>query len=79
MSQETDKLLAKRRKIQADQMSRDEAASDALGRNAKSEESEFVDEPDLPAGEPSGAPTSNTKERLDLDKQQERRPSRKGH
>jgi hypothetical protein len=29
-----------------------------------SEEPEFVDEPDLPAGEPSGAPTRNTKEQL---------------
>jgi hypothetical protein len=78
MPQETDRLPAKRRRIQADQMTRGEAASDALGRHAKSEEPEFVDEPDLPAGEPSGAPTSNTKERLDLDKQQERPPSRKG-
>lgn len=30
----------------------------------RSEEPEFVDEPDLPAGEPSGEPTSNTKPHL---------------
>ena len=77
MSQETDKLLARRRRIENDQIARDEAASSAPGRHVQSEEPEFVDEPDLPAGEPSGAPTTNTKERLDLDKQPQRRRSRK--
>jgi hypothetical protein len=78
MSEETGKLRAKRRGIQDDQMARDEAARDSPGRNASSEEPEFVDEPDLPAGEPSGAPTTNTKERLELDKQQQRPRSGKG-
>ena len=78
MSQQTDKLRTKRRSNPDDQTARDEAARDALGRSTHSEEPEFVDEPDLPAGEPSGAPTTNTKERLDLDKQPQRRRSRKG-
>ena len=78
MSRETDEVVAKRRKLQADQMARDKVASDAPARNAKGEEPDFVDEPDLPAGEPSGEPTSNTKEQLDFDKHQRRRPPRKG-
>ena len=77
MSQETDKR-AKRRSSRGDQTARNEAALDALGGSIRSEEPEFVDEPDLPAGEPSGAPTTNTKERLELDRPQQRRRPRKG-
>ena len=36
----------------------------AQPEDPRSEEPEFVDEPDLPPGEPSGQPTQNTKRPL---------------
>jgi len=44
------------------------APQPAPPEDPRSEEPEFVDEPDLPPGEPSGEPTRNTKPPLPLER-----------